>query len=181
MTTGSAMRPRKAFGNPRSEACQDRPTVEHEIFDDLLLIAELELLIVLTAQRGHDRAAGQAGGLGVGVHAPLGRLTVVVDAGLGLAADVGRLAGAVALRVAAHGLNQTAEYAAVELERERLLRDTAKRVKELRCMYGVAESIRKREKLDAIFENVVALIPPGWQYPEITCDRVHFDDKEPQP
>ena len=31
MTTGSAMRPRNALGNPSSEACHDRPTVEHEM------------------------------------------------------------------------------------------------------------------------------------------------------
>jgi PAS domain S-box-containing protein len=64
-----------------------------------------------------------------------------------------------------------------EEERERLLHDTGERVKELRCMYGVAESVRKRETLEQVLEDVVALIPEGWQYPAITRSRIRFDDQ----
>jgi hypothetical protein len=32
MTTGSAISPRKAFGNPSKDACQEAPTTLHEIF-----------------------------------------------------------------------------------------------------------------------------------------------------
>lgn len=71
-----------------------------------------------------------------------------------------------------------AEHERVEAERERLLHDTGKRVKELRCMYGVAESIRTRETLEQVFEDVVALMPPSWQYPEITRGRIRLDDRE---
>lgn len=65
-----------------------------------------------------------------------------------------------------------------ELARNTLLHETEERVKELTCMYGVARSIRERDALEDIFRDVVALIPPGWQFPDITCARVRFDGKE---
>ncbi len=47
------------------------------------------------------------------------------------------------------------------------------RVKELSCLYGIAKVIRRREQpLDEILQEVVALLPPGWQYPEITSARI---------
>ncbi len=49
------------------------------------------------------------------------------------------------------------------------------RVKELRCMYGVAESIRKRATIEEVFRDVVQLIPDGWQYPHITRGQIFFD------
>ena len=52
------------------------------------------------------------------------------------------------------------------------------RVKELSCMYGVAGSIQKRQTLGEIFKDTAAMIPPGWQYPDITCARVRFNGKE---
>jgi transcriptional regulator with GAF, ATPase, and Fis domain len=45
-------------------------------------------------------------------------------------------------------------------------------------MYGVAESIRNRTTLEELFQDVVRLIPPGWQYPEITCCRISFKGEE---
>ena len=65
-----------------------------------------------------------------------------------------------------------------EVEREKLLHDMGERVKELSCMYGVANSLRTQDTLEAIFQDVVALIPPGWHYPEITRGKVCFDGKE---
>ena len=53
------------------------------------------------------------------------------------------------------------------------------RVKELNCLYGISNLL---EKLDVLFEEVlqgtVELIPPAWQYPEITCARIIVDEKE---
>ncbi len=63
-------------------------------------------------------------------------------------------------------------------ERERLLHNTGERVKELRCMYGLAESIRTRGTLEQVFKDTVALIPPGWQYPEITRARLCYADQK---
>ena len=65
-----------------------------------------------------------------------------------------------------------------EEERERLLDDMGERIKELRCMYRVAESVRKRKTLEEVFRDVVALIPPAWRYPEITRARIRFGGEE---
>ncbi len=74
-----------------------------------------------------------------------------------------RLAGAAALR------KQSEE------EQKRLLHETGERVKELGCLFGVTESIRKRETLEEIFRDVAALLPLGWHYPDVACGRVRFN------
>ena len=56
--------------------------------------------------------------------------------------------------------------------------DLQERVKDLDCLYGVASSIEKRESMSAIFRDVLALIPAGWHYPEITRAKIRFDAKE---
>lgn len=66
----------------------------------------------------------------------------------------------------------------VEAERQQLVRDMGERIKELKCMYAVAESIRRHDTLEDVFRDVVALIPPGWQYPEIARGKVRFDGNE---
>ena len=65
-----------------------------------------------------------------------------------------------------------------EKERESLLHDMGERIKELQCMYWVAESIRKHDVLSDIFKDVVIYIPPSWNYPEITRGKIRFDDVE---
>lgn len=65
-----------------------------------------------------------------------------------------------------------------EDERENLLHDLRERVKELRCLYGLADTLRKRKTLEEVFEDVVALIPPAWHYPEIARVRIRFDGRE---
>ncbi len=47
------------------------------------------------------------------------------------------------------------------------------RVKELRCLQNISEIVeRKGEELEKILLSVVKIIPPSWQYPEITCVRI---------
>ncbi|NIM17005.1 MAG: hypothetical protein GTO45_33980 [Candidatus Aminicenantes bacterium] len=47
------------------------------------------------------------------------------------------------------------------------------RVKELTCLYGIAQAVEKPgTSLDDILESTVNLIPPAWQYPEITQGRI---------
>ncbi len=65
-----------------------------------------------------------------------------------------------------------------EEQRETLFHDMSERVKELTCMYGVAECIRERATLKEILCEVAALIPPGWHYPAITRGKVRFDERE---
>lgn len=53
------------------------------------------------------------------------------------------------------------------------------RVKELTCLYGIAKVTDKVDKsLDDFLNSVVEMLPPGWQYPEITSARISFDGRE---
>ena len=70
------------------------------------------------------------------------------------------------------------ELRQIEQEQKELLHNLKERVKELDCMYGVADSIRRRTTLDEIFKDIVATIPPGWRYPYITRAKICFDGVE---
>ena len=53
------------------------------------------------------------------------------------------------------------------------------RVKELNCLYGLSKLVEKSDAtLESIFQGLIQLIPPSWQYPEVTCVRIIFGDKE---
>ncbi len=56
---------------------------------------------------------------------------------------------------------------------EHLLRE---RVKELSCLYSIANLIeRAGSSIDGIIQGTIDLIPPSWQYPEITCARAFLE------
>ncbi len=58
-------------------------------------------------------------------------------------------------------------------------RDLDERVKELRCLYRVSRLVAESGgAVDDVLAGVVELIPPGWQYPEITCARITFSGRE---
>ncbi len=53
------------------------------------------------------------------------------------------------------------------------------RTKELNCLYSISELFEKPGiSSDEIFQEIVNLIPPGWQYPNITCSRLIFNKQE---
>jgi two-component sensor histidine kinase/GAF domain-containing protein len=55
--------------------------------------------------------------------------------------------------------------------------DLQERAKELECLYGLSQLVEQRDiTLEEIFQGLVELIPPGWQYPEITAARIIFGD-----
>jgi signal transduction histidine kinase len=57
-------------------------------------------------------------------------------------------------------------------------RDVAlrERVKELTCLYSLAQLVeRPGISLEEIFQGAVELLPPAWQYPQITAGRIVFD------
>jgi PAS domain S-box-containing protein len=57
--------------------------------------------------------------------------------------------------------------------------DLNERVKELKCLYGVSFLLNhSQNSFDEIVYEILKLIPPGWQYPEITCGRITFEGKE---
>ncbi len=65
-----------------------------------------------------------------------------------------------------------------ENEREELLLETGERVKELRGLYGLTLAITECTDFKDLFRRTTLLIPPAWQYPEITRCRLVFDGQE---
>ncbi|MDM8527013.1 PAS domain S-box protein [Anaerolineales bacterium HSG24] len=59
--------------------------------------------------------------------------------------------------------------------------ELGERVKELNCLYGLSQLVETADiSFDNLLQGIVELIPPAWQYPDITCARVVFDDQEYQ-
>ena len=57
--------------------------------------------------------------------------------------------------------------------------DINKRMKELKCLYTTSKLLENSEsKLEMIFQNIVEIIPAAWQYPEITCSKIIFNNQE---
>lgn len=67
----------------------------------------------------------------------------------------------------------------LEEERKRLEYNLSERVKELQCLYGISNlAERPSITLDELYQEVVNLLPPSWQYPKIACCRITINDKE---
>ena len=57
--------------------------------------------------------------------------------------------------------------------------ELGERVKELNCLYGISKIVEKEDStLENILQGTVDLIPPAWQYPNMTCARIIFEQKE---
>jgi len=66
-----------------------------------------------------------------------------------------------------------------EAERSRLSQLLGERNKELATMYDVAHLVHLEEKPTiALLEEIIALLPSAWQYPEITGARVRLGEAE---
>lgn len=66
----------------------------------------------------------------------------------------------------------------IEESLQRRTQELGERVKELNCLYGISRileesNIAEEETID----RMLALIPPSWQYPEVTCARIVLDGK----
>ncbi|MBE9491836.1 MAG: hypothetical protein IMY70_03035, partial [Bacteroidetes bacterium] len=54
----------------------------------------------------------------------------------------------------------------------------SERVKELTCLYRIAKIAEQTDgTLDEIFHEIIKLLPPAWQYPEVTCGKIIFDGR----
>lgn len=53
------------------------------------------------------------------------------------------------------------------------------RVKELECLYNISEISYKKQSysLHEVIEDILKVLPKGWQYPEFTCAKIVFDKK----
>jgi len=66
-----------------------------------------------------------------------------------------------------------------EEELQKSMSELDERVKELNCLFEISRLIEKRElTLDDLLEGIAGLIPPAWQYPDITCAKIELDGKE---
>ncbi len=64
-------------------------------------------------------------------------------------------------------------------ELHEILRDLQERAKELMCLYQVGEVLRApKVHWQARLQQLLAAIPPGWQYPEVCEARVEFQGQE---
>ncbi len=56
--------------------------------------------------------------------------------------------------------------------------DLGERIKELNCLYSVSSLVQDEDiSPEEMFQGVVDLIPPGWQYPDITCARLKLEEQ----
>jgi PAS domain S-box-containing protein len=56
--------------------------------------------------------------------------------------------------------------------------ELGERVKELNCLYGISRLIAAPDsQLEKILEGTVDLLPIAWQYPEVTCAQLTFEDQ----
>ena len=57
--------------------------------------------------------------------------------------------------------------------------ELGERIKELNCLYNVASIFTQPGKTaDEILRQIIEIIPPAWQYPDITCAHIIFEGKE---
>ncbi|HPR64825.1 MAG TPA: PEP/pyruvate-binding domain-containing protein [Thermoanaerobaculia bacterium] len=65
-----------------------------------------------------------------------------------------------------------------EIHADRLLKDLQERAKELRCLYEVEEILNRHDlPFDTMLRNIIGVIPPGWQYPEVCQAEIIFEDQ----
>jgi len=61
----------------------------------------------------------------------------------------------------------------------KLLHDYGKRIKELRCIYGISKLLENPDvSLEEILQKTVNLLPSAWRYPDIACARIVFEKRE---
>jgi PAS domain S-box-containing protein len=67
----------------------------------------------------------------------------------------------------------------VEKELQKSMWEIDERVKELNCLFEISRLVEKRNlTLDKILCGIIDLIPPAWQYPDITCARIELKGKK---
>ena len=66
----------------------------------------------------------------------------------------------------------------MEEARKELMYALSERVKELNCLYSIADLVGKANTLEDILFETVDLLPHAWQLPEVACARIIFKDQE---
>ena len=79
---------------------------------------------------------------------------------------------------AINGRNITLRHKS-EQELQQTMHSLGERMKELRCLYSLSRLAESETgSLVEFMQEAVELLPPGWQYPEITCARILFEGHE---
>ncbi|HTK88173.1 MAG TPA: sensor histidine kinase [Nitrospiraceae bacterium] len=62
---------------------------------------------------------------------------------------------------------------------ERVLHHLQERIKELTALHKAVRVVQDSAKSSSeVLQDIVGLLPPAWQYPEITAARIAFDERE---
>jgi PAS domain S-box-containing protein len=76
-------------------------------------------------------------------------------------------------------VTEITERKKTEKNTSELLHDLNERTKELACLYGMSRLVEKPGiTLEEIVRGTVNLLPPAYQYPDITCARIVFESQE---
>jgi len=74
---------------------------------------------------------------------------------------------------------EIAERKEVEKALKKRTHDLGERVKDLNCLYSISNLIEQPGiSLEEMLQGTVELIPPAWQYPEITSSRIILESQE---
>jgi len=63
-------------------------------------------------------------------------------------------------------------------ERKQAEEALQERVKELKCLYSIADIIEKTDTIEEIYRQTAALMQNGFYYPELACARITYEDQE---
>ncbi|HEY3274568.1 MAG TPA: PAS domain S-box protein [Methanocella sp.] len=62
--------------------------------------------------------------------------------------------------------------------RERLLHQLGERVKELTALHSTASIFQQPKPIADLLQEIASILPPAWQYPEVTTARITYDGQE---
>jgi signal transduction histidine kinase len=75
-------------------------------------------------------------------------------------------------------LGRVIERTRAEAALRQQTRALSERVKELQCLYAIAALVAKLDlTLESLCQGIVVVMPPAWQYPDITCGRIVLDHR----
>ncbi len=75
-------------------------------------------------------------------------------------------------------LQDVTERKQAEEDRENVLHRLGERVKELNALHNVARIFQKQSTIPMLLQEIVSILPPAWQYPDVTTARVTYDGND---
>ena len=63
-------------------------------------------------------------------------------------------------------------------ELDRIIAEKKERLKELACINRTTQILKEGKAIDETLFQIVRLLPPAWQYPELTVARIRYDGIE---